>query len=291
MNIAVLGSTGMAGHVVARYLGQCGHDVYRASRSEHNSRHSAILDVADVGALESWLNGIVPNAVVNCIGLLQKACDVRPDLAVFINSYIPHWLEEKYRNTATKVIHLSTDCVFSGMRGGYREDDVTDGMTLYDRSKALGELRNAKDLTFRMSIIGPDIDPAGLGLLNWFLQQTGDIQGYSGAIWNGVTTIELAKAIQSALEQNLTGLYHLTQLEPIDKCSLLEMAKRIFNRKGINIRPVDGVVLDKSLLNTRDDFNFIVRSYADQLEDVRSWIYSHKEEYTHYFTESFNVNV
>lgn len=226
MKIAVLGSTGMAGHVVAQYLEECGHTVYRASRSETNTGVSAAIDATDFKALGAWLDRIEPQAVINCIGLLQKACENRSDLAVLLNAYLPHWLEQKYKNSSVKIIHLSTDCVFSGDRGSYLENDLPDGRTMYDRSKALGEIVNDKDLTFRMSIIGPDIDPQGIGLFNWFMKQQGSIQGYGKAIWNGVTTIELARAISAALEQNLTGLYHLIQSEPIDKCSLLEILKK-----------------------------------------------------------------
>ena len=168
MNIAVLGSTGMAGHVVARYLEERGHRVFRTSRSEKDTHTSAAIDVTDFSALGAWLTQVQADVVVNCVGLLQHACEEHPDRAVLVNSYLPHWLEQWTRDDA-KVIHLSTDCVFSGRRGGYREDDTPDGETMYDRSKSLGELRNGKDLTLRMSILGPDIDTKGTGLFNWFM--------------------------------------------------------------------------------------------------------------------------
>ncbi len=283
MRVAVLGSTGMAGHVVAQYLEEKGHEVYRSSRSEKAGPRSAAIDVTDFAALESWLDAAAPDAVVNCVGLLQKACDARPDLAVLINSYLPHWLERKYIRSETRVLHLSTDCVFSGARGGYREDDPADGPIMYDRSKALGELRNEKDLTFRMSILGPDIDPQGSGLFNWFMGQKGEIQGWSKAIWNGVTTVELARAIDCALTQGLTGLYHLVQPEPIDKCSLLELFRSVFHREQVEIRRTDGLAADKSLINTRSDFAFTVKPYPEQIRDIYSWVRSHPQFYPHYF--------
>src|SRR5699024_1115052 len=107
----------------------------------------------------------------------------------------------------TKIIHMSTDCVFSGKIGNYKEDSLRDGETFYDRSKALGELDNQKDLTFRNSIIGPDINENGIGLFNWFMKQEGSINGYSKAIWTGVTTLTLAKAMDSALKEDLVGIY------------------------------------------------------------------------------------
>lgn len=282
MRIVVLGSTGMAGHVVARYLEEHGHTVCRSSRSEGNTPNSAAIDATDFAALGRWLDEVRPDAVINCIGLLQKSCEERGDLALLVNAYLPHWLEWRYARSAVRVIHLSTDCVFSGRSGGYREDSLKDGDTMYDRSKALGEVVNGKDLTFRMSIIGPDIDPDGTGLFNWFMSREGAVDGYGKAVWNGVTTIELARAIDAALVQNLTGLYHLVQPEPIDKCSLLEIFQAAFNRNGVSIRRVDGLQVDKSLVNTRTDFRFRVKTYREQVSDMYTWVQEHKELYPHY---------
>ncbi len=283
MKIAVLGSTGMAGHVVAQYLQEQGHQVYRASRSERSGRYCTAIDVTDFPALERWLDSVNPDILVNCIGLLQKTCDDRPDLAVLVNSYIPHRLEHKFATTSTRIIHLSTDCVFSGSRGGYREDDLTDGTTMYDRSKALGELKNNKDLTFRMSILGPDIDPKGIGLFNWFMSQRGKVQGWSKSIWNGVTTVELARAIHAAIQLGLTGLYQLVpQAETIDKCSLLELFQELFGKTDISILRVDGLHQDKSLVCTRTDFSFQIRSYREQITDMKAWVDAHPNLYPHY---------
>ncbi len=142
MRVAVLGSTGMAGHMVSLYLEEAGYTVFRASRSERNTSRSCAIDVTDLESLRMWLAKVRPQGVVNCIGLLQQACEERPDQAILINSYLPHYLEHLFCREDTKVIHLSTDCVFSGSRGGYLENALPDGQTMYDRSKALGELQN-----------------------------------------------------------------------------------------------------------------------------------------------------
>lgn len=285
MRVAVLGSTGMAGHVIAQYLEEKGYEVFRISRSEREGRHRAAIDVTDFSALETCLDRVEPDGVVNCVGLLQRACEARFDLGVLINSYLPHWLERKYADTAVRVIHLSTDCVFSGAAGGYREDDLPDGRTPYDRTKALGEIVNSKDLTFRMSIIGPDIDPAGTGLFNWFMGQTGEVKGFGGVRWNGVTTIELARAVDAALRKNLTGLYHLVPAESIDKCSLLGLFQRSFGRENVTICRVEEPVADKSLVNTREDFDFTVCDYPAQVENMRTWVAQHRTLYPHYTAE------
>lgn len=282
MKIAVLGSTGMAGHMVSLYLEEAGHMVYRASRSERNTLTSRTVDAADPAALRAWLEEVRPDGVVNCIGLLQRACEARPDRAVLLNAYIPHYLESLFSQERTKVIHLSTDCVFSGSKGGYAENALPDGRTMYDRSKALGELNNRKDLTLRMSIIGPDTDPGGTGLLNWFMAQKGELQGYSKTLWNGVTNLELAKAVEWALRTEVAGLYHLVPAGTIDKYSLLRLFQQTFQKEDVQISRIDGPQLDKTLVNTRTDFGFQVGSYPAQLEELKQWMQAHRELYPHY---------
>lgn len=269
--------------MVAQYLDERGYDVYRASRSEKNTPKSRALDAADFLSLGGWIDETAPEAIINCVGLLQRECENRADLAVLINSYLPHFLERRSAASNCKVIHLSTDCVFSGAQGGYRENALPDGRTMYDRSKALGELQNGKGLTLRMSIIGPDPDLYGTGLFNWFMAQSGNISGWGGALWNGVTTLELARGIDSALQSRLSGLYHFVTKEPIDKCSLLELLKEVFGKTDVAISRAMEPRADKTLVNTRTDFPFAVQGYRTQLEELKKWIAEHKELYPHYF--------
>jgi dTDP-4-dehydrorhamnose reductase len=152
----------------------------------------------------------------------------------------------------------------------------------YDRSKALGEIRNDKDLTFRMSIIGPDREPSGVGLFNWFSAQTGDIFGYTGVIWSGITTIELARGVDAAISQDLTGLYHLVPRDTISKHDLLTLMASTFDRDDISVTPVTGTVRDMTLVNTRTDFDFDVASYGSMIRDMRRWIEDHPSLYRHY---------
>jgi dTDP-4-dehydrorhamnose reductase len=175
----------MAGHVIAAYLEEKSYDVYITSRSAEDGEKSKPIDAADFASLEAWLKHIAPDVIINCIGVLPKEADAYPDIAILLNACLPQRLSRIFRDTKTKIIHLSTDCVFSGKRGRYTEKDDPDGTTIYDRSKALGEIVNGKDLTFRMSIIGPDRHEQGVGLFNWFMAQTGEIRGYTQAIWNG----------------------------------------------------------------------------------------------------------
>lgn len=282
VRVLVLGAGGMAGHTVFTYLLEAGHDVSALSRSHAVAGDTALLDVTDTAALEAYLRRGAFDVVVNCVGMLVKASEERQDEAAYVNAYFPHQLERFYADTPTRVIHLSTDCVFSGANAPYRETSAYDGALFYDRSKALGEIRNDKDLTLRMSIIGPDRQPDGIGLFNWFSAQTGEVAGYTAAIWSGITTIELARGIDAAIAQNLSGLYHLVPPEGISKYELLRLIAATFGRSDIVVTPVVGTVRDMTLVDTRSDFDFSVRSYPSMVADMRTWILAHPELYPHY---------
>ena len=289
--IAILGGTGMAGHVAVAYLEEQGYNVFYMSGSAPHTEKSKGINAMHTHDLNEWLNFVEPDIIINCIGLLVTDSEKMPDKAIFLNAYLPRYLEQMYFNTSVKIIHLSTDCVFSGKHGGYNESDSPDGETVYDRSKALGEINNDKDLTFRMSIIGPDSNSSGTGLFNWFMKQQGDIQGFTKAIWNGVTTIELARAIDAALHQDLTGLYHLVYREPIDKYSLLTLFRDIMGKTDVNIEPSDNFVVDKTLVNTRTDFDFEVQTYPKQIIDMRDWILRNVEVYGHYRLQRLQTSI
>ena len=280
--IAILGGTGMAGHVAVSYLEECGYDTYFMSLSVKHTNKSKAFNVEDTFTLNTWLEKIRPEIILNCLGVLQRESEERPDRAILINAHLPRYLEHKYSTSQVKIIHLSTDCVFSGKRGGYLETDIVDGESIYARTKALGEIKNNKDITFRMSIIGPDCRKTGSGLFNWFVKQDGDIKGYAEALWNGITTIELARAIDAAINQRLTGLYHLVNSKPIDKYNLLMLFQKIFNKGNVDIIPYDDFVTDKTLINTRSDFDFVVQPYSVQIKTMKEWIERHHKFYPHY---------
>jgi len=277
--VVVLGATGMAGHVISQYLEERGHDVYRTSRSIEASTRAEAIDAADVHALIAWLDFVRPAHVINAIGVLPRDVGARPDLAVLLNAYLPQKLAQYYKSQKTRLIHLSTDCVFAGTKGSYAEDDPTDGMSMYDRSKALGEIRNDKDLTFRMSIIGPDLDVNGVGLFNWFMKQSGEILGYRKAIWNGVTTIELAKGLEAAIQQNLTGLYHFVPDTSISKYELLRLLQSQFHKTDVAVVAHDEFRVDKTLINRRKDLDYQIPSYPVMVHEMAEWILAHKESY------------
>lgn len=282
MRVLILGASGMAGHVISQYLRERGNDIITLSSNNKFDEHTHIVDAMNKAEMIKFLDSNVFEVVINCIGILIRASEDHKDRAAYLNGYLPHFLENYYQETSTKVIHLSTDCVFSGKNAPYYESSPYDGESFYDRSKALGEISNEKDLTFRMSIVGPDMQERGVGLFNWFMKQEKEISGYTKAIWSGVTTIELAKAIGAAIEQDLTGLYHLVSEKSISKFDLLDTVKEVFDRKDITIQPSDKISVDKTLVNTRKDFNFEVLDYLSMIEEMKAWIMDHSELYKHY---------
>lgn len=168
----------MAGHTISLYLKEQGHDVYGFDLRESQYVPSFACNAFDTETLRKVITEGNYDTVINCIGVLNQFAEQNHALASFLNSYFPHFLADVTKNTNTQVIHMSTDCVFSGRRGSYTESDFQDGETFYDRSKALGELNDDKNITLRNSIVGPDINPMGIGLLNWFLHQEGEINGF-----------------------------------------------------------------------------------------------------------------
>lgn len=283
MKILVLGATGMAGHTIAIYFKDAGYDVTTFTRRKFEYCNNIIGDITDLNLVENVVQEGKYDAVINAVGILNKDADDNKSLAVMINSFLPHYLSNITKNLKTKVIHMSTDCVFSGNTGGYTESSFKDGETFYDKSKALGELDNNKDLTFRNSIIGPDLKENGIGLFNWFMKQEGKVNGYTKAIWTGVTTLTLAKAMKKALEEDLKGLYNLVNDESISKFGLLKLFNKHMKDDRVVILPDDSIRVDKSLINNRKDFSFVVPSYEQMIIEMKEWIEKNKEIYPHYF--------
>lgn len=283
MKIFVLGCNGMAGHLISLYFKEQGHEVVGFARQKSELLDSTIVgDASDMSLIKRIIDEGNFDAVINCVGLLNQFAEENKAVAVLLNGYLPHYLTEITKDTKTRIIHMSTDCVFAGNDGPYYEDSFPNGVTFYDRSKAMGEINTAKDLTFRNSIVGPDIKPSGIGLFNWFMKQEDEVGGYTGAIWTGVTTYTLAKAMERALEENLTGLYNLVNNENISKYDLLELFNKYFRAGMVKVNPNDKLQLDKSLKSKREDFSFVVPSYEQQVIEMRVWVDAHPLLYPHY---------
>ncbi|SEG36582.1 SDR family oxidoreductase [Paenibacillus sp. UNC499MF] len=273
MKLLVTGGQGMAGHVMVRYLRRLpGFQVAYTTRDE-SDREGLLADARDTARIRGIIGTFRPDAVINCIGVLNQFAEADPVNAYRVNGIFPHELAEAALAAGGRLIHISTDCVFSGRRGDHTEDDVPDGTSVYGRSKALGEVREAPHLTVRTSIIGPEIRDSGIGLLHWFLSQAGEVGGYTRAYWNGVTTLELAKFVEHALHRpELTGLVHLTAPVKVSKYELLNLFRKQFGRTDIEVRKNASVRLNRTLKNTRDDLNYAIPGYETMLKELDEWM-------------------
>ena len=283
--ILLFGATGMAGHLVYNYLRETGkYDIKNIVYRQKLNDESIVVDVTDFEAVNALVFNQKPDIIINCIGILIKGSKTHPDNAILINSYFPYLLKRLTDEISAKLIHISTDCVFTGIKGEYTENDFRDADDVYGRSKALGEVKNDKDLTIRTSIIGPELKKNGEGLFHWFMNQTGYVNGFTTAIWGGVTTLELAKAIDVAIENNLTGLIHLSNGIPISKFNLLSLIKKIFRTENTTIQPFEGSKCDKSIAKS-ELFLYDVPSYEEMLKEMLDWMVLHKDLYMENYSQ------
>ena len=279
--VLLFGATGMAGHVVYYYLQSTGkYDISNVVYRTPLTEDSIIVDVTNRDAVADVVHRVHPEIIINCVGILIKWSREHPDNAILINAYFPHLLKRLSDEVGAKLIHISTDCVFSGKKGNYTEDDFRDADDVYGRSKALGEIINDKDLTIRTSIIGPELKENGEGLFHWFMHQCGEINGFRTAIWGGVTTLELAKAIGFSLDNGIVGLIHLSNGVGISKFDLLNLFKEIWGKDTV-IKPYDGNEVDKSIEKSlRLDYE--VPSYRQMLVEQFEMMKSYSNLYSAY---------
>lgn len=282
MRFLILGCNGMAGHTIGLYLKEQGHSVFGFDLRPSSLIESIAGNAMDAKFIKELIGFNKFDTVINCIGLLNQYAENNKAGATYLNSFFPHFLAQTTEGTDTQVIHMSTDCVFSGKRGQYTEDDLRDGATFYDRSKALGELEDDKNITLRNSIVGPDINPKGIGLLNWFMQQHGEVSGYTGAMWTGQTTLQLAKTMEVAAKEKAHGLFNTVPDRSISKCDLLGLFNKYIRKEKVTIVPVNKMAANKSLKRTRWEFDYKIPDYEQMVSELADWIYAHKSLYPHY---------
>jgi dTDP-4-dehydrorhamnose reductase len=259
--ILVLGASGMLGNAVLRFFAKSpGYSAVGSVRSEgaaallrQLSCTSVIsgVNVEDSDSLVRLFADVKPQVVINCVGLVKQLASVEDPLtAIPINSLLPHRLARLCGIGGARLIHISTDCVFAGTRGMYREEDSADANDLYGRSKFMGEVDCAQAVTLRTSIIGHELGNAH-GLIGWFLSQRNGVQGYQRAIFSGLPTVELARVIRDFVIPNadLHGLYHVASAA-INKYDLLSLVAQVY-ASSIKIEPDDRVIVDRSLDATR----------------------------------------
>ena len=261
MRILILGASGMLGSTLFRYFSsQSGVEVYGTARSFHSVRtlpealHAHLklnVDVENADHLLKAFAEVRPDVVLNCVGIVKQLSEADDPLtAIPINSLLPHRLAKLFATSGARLIHFSTDCVFSGSKGLYAECDTPDAADLYGRSKLLGEVDYANAITLRTSLIGHEL-AGNRSLVSWFLTQNGSVKGYRRAIFSGLPTIEIARVVHEHVLPNpdLCGLYHLS-VDPISKFDLLRLVAHVYG-KSIEIIPDDEFVIDRSLDSSR----------------------------------------
>lgn len=262
MKILVLGVTGMLGSAVFRVFAQeAQYETWGTLRNRSGlkffveadqARLMPGVDVLDQDTLIAVLGKVRPDVVINCVGLIKQLADAKDPLtALPINAMLPHRLSRLCALAGARLIHVSTDCVFSGRKGGYLERDLSDAEDLYGKSKFIGELNDQPQaITLRTSIIGHELS-SNYALIDWFLSQQGAVKGFSRAIFSGLPTVELARVMKDFVvpHPELSGLYHVAA-EPIAKLDLLQLVAAQY-RKTIEIQPDDTLVIDRSLNGSR----------------------------------------
>lgn len=261
MNVLIIGATGMLGNAMIRLLSEkADWQVFGTARSESAKRlfPSGIaarlifgVDVEQHDSLIKAFTRVHPDVVINCVGIVKQLADAEDPLqAIPINALLPHRLAQLCELAGARLVHISTDCVFSGEKGNYRETDPCDAQDLYGKSKFLGEVAYSHTVTLRTSIIGHELQSTH-GLIGWFLSQSGRCKGYTQAIFSGLPTVVLAQIIRDWVipRPDLSGVYHVAA-QPISKYDLLKLIASVYG-KQIEITPDDKLAIDRSLNTER----------------------------------------
>jgi dTDP-4-dehydrorhamnose reductase len=279
MRILILGGDGMLGHQLFKHLSK-EHEV-KVTLRQNLSAYEKInlffpentfagIDVRLTDQLLEVFGEFQPQAIVNAVGIIKQRLTSRESIpSLEINSLFPHRLAILCKAIGARMIHLSTDCVFSGTKGNYREEDTSDAVDLYGKSKYLGELNEQHCITFRTSMIGRELLHKK-SLLEWFLSQRGSIKGFKKAMFSGFTTQELSRVIEMILKQNPTasGIYHVSS-DPISKYDLLSLINKRL-QLPIKIIPDESFVCDRSLDSSRfrQEFNYNPPPWVKMVEEL-----------------------
>jgi dTDP-4-dehydrorhamnose reductase len=293
MRLLILGGNGMIGHKMVQVLSKEYPDIYTTQRSP--KIHQALKEILDAERiltsvhLESLetvnplLDKIAPDVVINAVGVTIRRAKIEPEVnSILINAAMPHLLATWCVKHGKRMIHFSTDCVFSGKKGNYSEEDVPDALDLYGKSKGLGEVINYPGvLTLRGSMIGRELENK-TELLEWFLSQSGgQIKGFSKAIYSGITTVRMAHLIKQMLYTNsiLEGLYNVSSA-PISKFALLALFNDAFRTKT-GIIEENGYSTQKDLISDRfyKKMGLEVPEWKDLIAELAEDSFNNKHNY------------
>ena len=261
MKILVLGVTGMLGNTMFRFLSRSPDlEIYGTARNERaagffpeNLRAKILtgVNIENQDALIKAYASARPDVVINCVGLVKQLAECNdPLVTIPVNTLLPHRLAALCQLTGSRLIHVSTDCVFSGSKGNYSESDFPDAEDLYGRSKLMGEVDAPHAITLRTSLIGHELS-GNHSLVNWFLSRQGSVKGYTNAIFSGLPTVEISRIVMDYVlpRPELRGLYHVAAAA-INKCDLLRLIATAYN-KSIEVIPDAALKIDRSLNASR----------------------------------------
>lgn len=280
MRILILGGDGMLGHQLFQHL-LPKHEVKVTLRQDlsvycryglfEKTNAYAGIDIRSLDRITEVLGDFKPDAVINAVGIVKQRSDAREIIpSLEINALLPHRLAILCKVMGARLIHLSTDCIFSGEKGNYQEKDLSDAQDLYGKTKYLGEVQESNSLTLRTSIIGRELS-RHTSLLEWFLGQTGMVRGFTNAIYTGFTTLEMSRIIELMLCKfpSASGVYQVSS-DPISKYELLLLFKEILEHK-IEIIPDDAFRCDRSLDSSRfrKEFNYTPPTWRIMIEELR----------------------
>lgn len=284
MKIILLNSDGATGHVVKKYLEKMNNIVTPIIMSDifHSIRE---ISEKPYFFIENILSKNKYDVIINLARIINNNAENNPLDSIMINSYLPKFLERITKKKTTKVVHVSTDCVFSGDNGPNYETNLKDGTSYYAISRSLGEINNLKDLTIRTSVIGPDTNPKGNRLFNWFMMNKESIKGFNNVFWNGITSIELSKILVGLLLNDINGIIHIGA-DKISKYELLKKFNNNFKANKIEIREHPNIKNNKVLLSNRKDYNIKVSSYEVMLKEMKDWIQQNQNIYNLYNIEN-----
>ena len=281
MRILILGGDGMLGHQLFLHLKER-HDVKVTLRQDFAAYtqfeifcRESVYDALDIRSMDRLIEVMAdcrPEAVINAIGIVKQRADAKESIpSLMINALLPHRLAVLCKAIGARLIHLSTDCIFSGRKGNYQESDPSDAEDLYGKTKYLGEVHESNCLTLRTSIIGRELS-RHTGLLDWFLGQTSSVKGFTNAIYTGFTTLEMSRIIERMLLDfpDIFGVYQVSS-DPISKYELLLLFREKLGH-NIEIIPDDSFCCDRSLDSSRfrAEFNYTPPTWSSMIEELRT---------------------
>jgi dTDP-4-dehydrorhamnose reductase len=284
--ILVVGASGMIGNALINFLSNIDKfSVFGTIRSLdspiffknfNNIKIFNTINLENINSLVSVINLISPDIVINCIGVVKQSKEILNYYnTISLNSLFPHYLYTLSLKHRFRIIHISTDCVFSGSKGNYTERDFTDPNDLYGQSKLLGEIKSGDAITIRASLIGHEINRKQ-GIVEWFLSQEGTVEGYKKAIFSGLTSTEFARIIYENIipNSNLRGLYHVSSV-PISKHDLLILLKNIYNKTKINIVGSNKIIINRSLNSSyfQNQTGYLFKNWPQMIKEMKE-IYS-----------------